>query len=369
MEEGVWEGLSINSLMKHSLRMNSCFGCFVHCRHSHLVPSGPYKGAYAEGPEYFSINALGIRTGCYDLEVVLGAIDLCNRYGLDTTCTGGIIAWLMELYQREIVSRETMDGLSLEWGNGAVILELINKIARKEGVGHYLAEGGVRAAEHIGKERNSAYYFMHVKGLAIEAEERGLKGCALNMATASRGADHLRSRPIPEGMLLPSSVLQETYGRAVSSDPHSYEGKPWMVVCSERWNAISDMTGICRFLTKGFFSPNMLDQEDFTALVNAATGLEMSSEEIEACGERLVNIERLFNLREGLARADDTVPERYYQEDSSSFGPLGGTHIHRDRFQQMLDEYYELHGWDRQGVPAEETLNELRLAKEPEHLL
>jgi aldehyde:ferredoxin oxidoreductase len=113
----------------------------------------------------------------------------------------------------------------------------------------------------------------------------------------------------------------------------------------------------------------MLDQEDFTALVNAATGLEMSSEEIEACGERLVNIERLFNLREGLARADDTVPERYYQEDSSSFGPLGGTHIHRDRFQQMLDEYYELHGWDRQGVPAEETLNELRLAKEPEHLL
>ncbi|MFC1962529.1 aldehyde ferredoxin oxidoreductase family protein [Chloroflexota bacterium] len=369
MEEVLWEGLSINSLMKHSLRMKSCFGCFVHCRHSHLIPSGPYKGAYAEGPEYFAINALGIRTGCYDLEVVLSAIDLCNRYGLDTTCTGGIIAWLMELYQRKIVTRETVDGLSLEWGNGPAILALIDKIARREGIGRHLAEGGVRAAEQIGKEKNSAYYFMHVKGLAIEAEERGLKGCALNMATASRGADHLRSRPIPEGMFLPPSALKDIYGRPVSSDPHSYEGKAWMVVCSERWNAISDMTGICRFLTKGFFSPNMLDPEDFTALVNAAAGLEMSPDEIEACGERLINIERLFNLREGLVRGNDTVPERYYQEDSTSFGPLGGARIHRDKFHQMLDEYYELHGWDRQGVPAGETLSESSLDREPGRLL
>ena len=199
---------------------------------------------------------------------------------------------------------------------------------------------------------------------AIEAEERGLKGCALNMATASRGADHLRSRPIPEGMFLPAPVLEEVYGRPVSPDPHSYEGKPWMVVRSERWNAVSDMTGICRFLTKGFFSPNMLDTGDFTALVNAATGVGLSPKEVDLCAERLIGIERLFNLREGLTRADDTLPERYFREDSTSFGPLGGTHIHRDRFGQMLDEYYELHGWDRSGVPGEETRRRLGLEGE-----
>jgi hypothetical protein len=133
------------------------------------------------------------------------------------------------------------------------------------------------------------------------------------------------------------------------------DGKPWMVFCSEKWNAVSDMTGICRFLTKGFFSPHMLDHVDFAGLVNAATGMDMTPQEIEACGERLVTLERLINLREGLTRADDTVPERFFKEDSTSFGPLGGDHIHRDKFSQMLDEYYELHGWDREGKPGDQS--------------
>lgn len=367
MEEGLWEDLSMESLKRRSLKMNGCFGCFVHCRHSYRVPFGQHKGAYAEGPEYFAMNALGPRIGNYNLDVVLVAHDLCNRAGLDTTDTGGNIAWAMELYQRGIIDEGVTDGLPLEWGDAQVILKLIEKIIDRDGFGRLLGEGGIRAYKEIGED--SLYYFMHVKGLSIEAEERGLKGCALNMATASRGADHLRSRPVPEGMFLPPEVLAKLYHKPVPPDPHSYQGKPWMVTLTERRMCASDLLGICKFLTKTFMTTHMFGITEYATLLGAATGWDISPQELDECTQRVITLERMFNIREGLTRADDTLPERYFEERTPNLGPLGGTNIDREKFAEMLDEYYELHGWNRDGMPATTTLSRLGLDREPSHLI
>ena len=179
----------------------------------------------------------------------------------------------------------------------------------------------------------------------------------------------MRSRPIPEGMLLPADALKDLYGAPVSPDPHSYDGKARMVVETEKRLAVPDCLEVCKMLSKAFVSPRMLDYGDFADLLGAATGLDLTPGELEECGERTVNLERLFNLRQGLSRDDDTLPRRYFEEEAPKLGIVGGGKIDRAKFSQMLDEYYELHGWDSRGVPDEETLQRLRLDGEPSHLL
>ena len=360
MEEG-WEALSSVNLKRYSLKMLGCYGCFLHCRHAHLVPRGPRRGAYAEGPEYFPLNNLGAKTAVYDLELLLEAHDLCNRYGLDCASAGSVIAWAMELYQRGIIDARAADGLELRWGNGEALLTLLERIALRQGFGDLLAEDGLRAARRIGKGAED--YFVHVKGQSVCSEERGLKGCALNIATASRGADHLRSRPVPEGMFLPADFLERLYGGPVSPDPASYEGKALMVTVSERWFALADMLEVCKFTVRGFFSPHFPGPEQWAPVVNACTGWGTTPQELELAAERAVTLERIFNLREGLSRAHDTLPRRYFEEETR-MGPMAGQRIERDRFERMLDEYYELHGWDAEGVPRAETLERLGLEEE-----
>lgn len=366
-EDEAWKNIGMESMKRHSIKMSACFGCSIHCRHGYRVPFGQHKGAYAEGPEYISIAHLGADTGTFDIETVLVAQDLCNRYGMDTLSGGAIIAWAMELYQRGIIDRELTGGLALEWGNGQALIELIDRIAYRKDFGAILAEDGLRASSKIGG--NSADYFMHVKGQAVCTDERGLMGCALNLATASRGADHLRSRPIPEGMLLQADFLRELYGGPVSPDPRSYEGKALMVTETEKRLAIPDLLGTCKLLTKGFLSPRTLDYTDYADLANAVAGLDLTPQQLEECGERVVNLERLFNLGQGLTREHDTLPRRYFEEETPKLGIVGGNRIDKGKFDQMLDEYYELHGWNRKGVPSDETLRRLRLEGEPSHLV
>ncbi|MDY6911549.1 MAG: aldehyde ferredoxin oxidoreductase family protein, partial [Chloroflexota bacterium] len=367
IEGNEWESLGSENLKRHSSKMIGCFGCAIRCKHVYEVPYGPHKGEYSEGPEYFALNRLGVTTGTYDLETVLVAQDLCNRYGLDVASCGAIIGWAMELYQRGIIDEKLTDGLDLTWGNKKVLLEMIDRIAHRKGFGDILAEDGLRASQTIGK--NSEYYFVNVKGLSGETDERNLKGSALNLATASRGGDHLRSRPVPEGMGLPQDFLEVLYGGPVSPDPQSYDGKGRMVTATEKWMVIPDLLGICKFLTKGFLSPNMLDYEDYAELTNAAADMNITPVEMETCAERVITLERMFNIREGLTRKHDTVPERFFEEKSTNFGSMGGNRIDRDSFNLMLDEYYKLHGWDQEGVPTAETIERLDLDKEPSHSL
>jgi len=214
--------LEAEALEPLSTGMLSCFGCPAHCRHRFSIEKGRYKGMRGEGPEYASIGSLGTKLGNVDLENIIYATELCNRYGLDTISTGSYIAWAMELYQRRIIEKE-MTEIPLNWGDGESILELLHRIAQRKGFGNILAEGSF--AKKIFGE-TSKDYLLDVKNFPIEmTDERLPKSFALGMATSTRGACHMRSRPSLDILGLPEEVLKQIYGGPVSDRFSSYSGK------------------------------------------------------------------------------------------------------------------------------------------------
>ncbi len=347
--------LEAESLEPYSTGMVACSGCPVHCRHRFSMKDGKYKGMRGEGPEYASIGSLGSKLGNLDLENIIHATELCNRYGLDTISTGSYIAWAMELYQRGIIDQE-MTETPLNWGDGETILMLIHSIAQRKGFGHILAEGSF-AKDIFGEA--SKEYLLSVKNFPIEmTDERLSKSFALGMATSSRGACHMRSRPSLDVLALPDQVLKRLYGGSVSSQFSSYEGKGRMIWWHELLNAVCDSLGFCRFLTV-FSSPHAPQYQQFVRLIGLATGLTFTSKELKTIGERIVSLERMMLVRDGISRKDDILPKRYYEPVPE--GPARGSVIHREEFEKMLNEYYRLHGWHRAGVPRSKTLKRLGL--------
>ncbi|MEW6667659.1 MAG: aldehyde ferredoxin oxidoreductase family protein [Thermodesulfobacteriota bacterium] len=345
------------ALEPYSTGMLSCFGCPVHCRHRHQIRGGPYAGQQGEGPEYASLGSLGPKIGNLDLEHILHATELCNLYGLDTISTGSYIAWAMELFQRGIIDRR-LTRMPLEWGNTESITELLHQIALRKGFGRILAEG-FHAAGVLGEA--SRKYLLGAKGLPLEmTDERLPKSFALGMATSSRGACHMRSRPSIDVLGLPEEVLKRLYGAAVSPRISSYEGKARMVWWHELLNAVTDSLGFCRFLTV-FSSPHAPQYREFSRWIRLATGLTLTPKELKGAGERIYTLERSLLVADGLSRKDDTLPVRYFEEPVAE-GPAAGSMIDRIRFQHMLDEYYRLHGWDRDGIPKRRSLQRLGLA-------
>ena len=244
--------LGAEALEPYSTGMVSCFSCPVHCRHRFSIEEGRYKGIKGEGPEYASIGSLGTKLGNLDLENIIYATELCNRYGLDTISTGSYIAWAMELYQRGIIDKG-MTKIPLDWGNGESLLELIHLIAQRRGFGDILAEG-YPAKEVFGE--GSQGYLLEIKNFPIEmTDERLPKSFALGMATSTRGACHMRSRPSLDILGLPEEVLERIYGGPVSNRFSSYAGKGRMVWWHELLYAVCDALGMCRFLTV-FSSPH-----------------------------------------------------------------------------------------------------------------
>jgi len=359
--------------------MTGCFGCQVHCRAQYKIPSGPYAGKYDEGPEYTSLGAFGGEPDCKSAETVLTGNHLVNQYGVDNLEIGSIISWAMELYELGIITNKETDGLELRFGNDEALLEMVHRICTRKGwLGDVLAEGGIPAAQKIGK--NSFDYLIQVKGMSnLHSDERGTPALALNVATASRGSDHLRSRPAIDLYHLPESVLRKVYGSPVpydgplSSDHMEYIGKAWEVFWQENCYMAVDCLGICKYHTV-FLGATLPNFEDWPKAIYYNTGLEFTPKEIWDVAERCNNIERLFNLREGLTRNDlvkgDTLNHRYFDEPCRR-GALDiiGAKIDRDKFKIMIDEFYKHHGWDNDGVPTAETLKRLGLDKEPTHLL
>ncbi|MCK5059111.1 MAG: aldehyde ferredoxin oxidoreductase family protein [Candidatus Aminicenantes bacterium] len=359
--------------------MVSCFGCQVHCRAQYKIPSGPYAGKYDEGPEYTSQGAFGAEVDCKSAVTVLTGNHLVDQFGMDNLETGSLISWAMELYELGILTKKETDGLDLEFGNDEAVLEMIKRICFRKGwLGDTLAEGGIPASEKIGK--NSFDYLIQVKGMSnLHSDERATPALALNIATSSRGSDHLRSRPAIDLYHLPEEVLRKIYGNPVpydgplSSDHTSYVGKAWMVFWQENCYMGVDCLGICKYHTV-FLGATHPGFEDWPKVIYYNTGLEMTPEEIWEISERCNNIERLFNLREGLRRDDlkkgDTLNHRYYDEPCTRGAPdVIGAKIDRENFKKMIDEYYEHHGWDENGEPTPETLKRLGLDQEPSHLL
>ncbi|MEW6377947.1 MAG: aldehyde ferredoxin oxidoreductase family protein [Thermodesulfobacteriota bacterium] len=348
--------LEAEALEPFSTGMLSCFGCPAHCRHRFSIEEGRFKGTRGEGPEYASIGSFGTKLGNVDLENIIYATELCNRYGLDTISTGSYMAWAMELYQQGIIDNE-MTGISLKWGDGESILELIHRIAQRKGFGNILAEGSF-AKKIFGDP--SQDYLHDIKNFPIEmTDERLPKSFALGMATSSRGACHMRSRPSLDILGLPEEVLRKIYGGPVSNRFSSYSGKGRMVWWHELFNAVCDALGFCRFLTV-FSSPHAPRYEQFSKLIELATGLTFTPKELRTIGERIYTLERMMLIKDGISRQDDTLPKRYFNEPIPE-GPARGEVILRKEFDNMLDEYYRLHRWDKNGIPKKETLKRLGL--------
>lgn len=364
-----WERMAAENMEKYSVGMQACFGCMVHCRHKWHIKEGPYAGLRGEGPEYNGQLALGNLVNAKDLETVIVGSYLVDKYGIDITEVGNLTAWVMELYEKGLIDDRVAGDLDLRWDNGdQLIPKMIEKIARREGLGDILAEGPYGAVQKLGPE--TEYYLMHIKGLSnIGSDERPTPALALGIATATRGSDHLRSRPAIDLFHLPEELLEKIYGGPVSNDYGSYEGKGRMVWKQERIYALVDALGVCKFQTK-FFSPHMPSFEEYAVHIKYVTGMEFTPQELEEIAERITTLERMFNIREGKGRQDDYLPERYYAEPTRlGFAITKGKKIDREKYDEMLDEYYELHEWDKNGVPKAETLEKLGLAGEPSHLL
>jgi aldehyde:ferredoxin oxidoreductase len=359
--------------------MTGCFGCQVHCRAKYKVPSGKYAGKYDEGPEYTSLGAFGGEPDCRSAETVLTGNYLVNQYGVDNLEIGSLIAWAMELYELGIIGAKETDGLELRFGNDEALLEMVHRVCTRTGwLGNALADGGIPASQAIGK--NSFDYLIQVKGMNnLHSDERATPGLALNIATASRGSDHLRSRPAIDLYHLPEPVLRKIYGSPIpysgplSSEHTEYLGKAWQVFWQENCYMAVDCLGICKYHTV-FLGATLPNFEDWPKVIYYNTGLEFTPEEIWAVAERCNNLERLFNLREGLTRNDpfkgDTLNHRYFDEPCRRGAPdVIGARIDREKFNAMLDEFYVHHGWDPDGVPTAATLKRLGLDQEPTHTL
>jgi len=334
----------------YTIGRGACYQCPVRCGQRRYVKSGPYAGFITEGPEFETTYSFGSMTCNNYLPAIIAADRLCDEYGLDTISTGVVIAFAMELYEQGILSREELDGLDLRFGDHEAMIEMVRRIAYREGIGDLLAEGTKRAAEIIGK--GSERYAMHIKGLELPGYDvRGAKAHGLSYATAYTGGDHGRGY-----------AIQEIFDTPVpySVDRLAIEGKGKLC----KWNqdvrtSVCDCMPFCAFVFDMAIAEIAL--ELLSKFYGSLTGFNITPEEVEKAGERVNNIARAFNVREGFSRVDDTFPKRIMEEPIPG-GPLKGQIINTGQLNKMLDEYYEVRGWDkRTGAPSRKKLEELGL--------
>lgn len=363
------------SLDEDVFGMAGCYSCQVHCRPRYIISKGKYKGIYDEGPEYTSQGAFASEVGVTCKETVFMANHLVDIYGVDNLEIGSLISWAMELYEKGILTDKDTDGLELTWGNDDAVIDMIHHIClRDTKLGDILAEGGRPAAAKIGK--GSEKYLVDVKGMQnLHSDERATPALALNIATASRGSDHLRSRPASDLYHLPEPVLRQIYGQPVpydgplTSDFRDYEGKPWMVYWQENTYQAVDCLGICKYHTT-FLGATLPNYEEWSRLLKLNVDMDMSPIEIWNVARRCNMIERMFNVREGFSRKDDMLVDRYFDEPTTLGTPgIRGRTIDRDKFKEMIDELYKYEGYDENGIPTPEVLKELGIDNEPSHLL
>jgi aldehyde:ferredoxin oxidoreductase len=348
-------GLVAENLERYSTGMVACWSCPVHCRHRLKIEMEKDKEVYGEGPEYASVGSMGWKIGNLDLESILQLVELCNRYGLDAISTGSYIAWMMELYQNGIIDEKTI-GFPLEWGDSKSIQKIIHMIAQREGFGDLLADGSF-AQERLGPKAGK--FLLQVKNLPFEmTDERMTKSFALGMATASRGACHMRSRPSLDILHLPAPLLEKLYGGEVDSDFTSYDGKGRMIWWHELLYAVCDSLGVCRFMTV-FSSPHAPQYKEFSDLIYLSSGRRISEEDLKTNGERICTLERRMLTFWGMNRKQDHLPFRYFEPVPE--GPAKGHQMDPISFNKMLDEYYQLHGWDENGRPTEEGVKRLEI--------
>jgi aldehyde:ferredoxin oxidoreductase len=320
-----------------------CFACPIMCGRITNVKLPNGNILETEGPEYETIWAFGPNCGINDIEAIAIANDMCNKYGIDTISMGQVIAFLMACYENGKIDAKNI-GFEPKFGDIESLYKLIKMTAFREGIGNILAEGVKRASEIF----NAEDYAFHVKGLELPAyDPRGAKGMALAYATSNRGGCHLRAFMVaPEILSIPRYL-----------NPNSYENKALLTKIMQDVFAVLDSLILCKYSTLALFSTLNFEPDFYARLLTTATGFYVDREEFYKIGERIYNLERLFNVREGFSRKDDTLPKRLLTEPLPD-GPAKGETINLDR---LLNEYYAIRGWDYNGIPTDKKVLELGL--------
>ncbi|ADL07164.1 aldehyde ferredoxin oxidoreductase family protein [Thermosediminibacter oceani] len=344
---------------KYQIKRRACYGCTFACGRYTSVNSGKFATPPMEGPEYETVNMFGANCGVDDLETVIKANYLCNAYGLDTISTGMSIGFAMECYEKGLLTDKDTEGMPLRWGDGEVVVKLVEKIAHREGIGEFLAQGVKRMAEQLGPEAEELA--VHVKGLEAPAHEprSESKVLAIQYAVSPRGACHMHPNwastwdfgQLDGGMKdfglpwPPAGIPEET----------SQKGMVYRYVALQ--GEISEILGACIFYSWGT-EGSCITPQLYAEIVSALTGWDVTAEELLLAAERSWNLKRCFNAREGFTRKDDRLPKRFSQAIPD--GPSAGARV--DNLDVMLDAYYEAMGWDKDtGLPTPEKLKELGL--------
>jgi|Deesub1362A_J573_1020465.scaffolds.fasta_scaffold00089_91 aldehyde:ferredoxin oxidoreductase len=343
------ENLSAETLLdKYITKSKGCYMCYIHCSHFYVVKDGKYK-TYGEGPEYEQTGGFGSGCGISDPEAVLYLNTMLNKLGLDVITTSRTVSWALEAYEKGIIDKKTV-GFELKWGDSDSIIRLVDMIAHREGFGDILAEGAYEAAKKLGGEE----FVIHTKGLLhCASDPRGKKAYGLGYAVASRGGDHLRALPTAE-YAFPPERAKEMFGTEKASDRFAVEGKAKLVIWSEHVAALADSLGICEFMTNLIYGFSV---EHMARLLTFATGVRFTEKDLMVIGERIINLERMYLVKHGVTRKDDTLPKRFTHEPNPSKGALNQV----VELEVMLDEYYRLRGWSENGIPHKEKLKELGL--------
>lgn len=319
-------------------RNKGCFACTIGCGRLTEIKDPKYAGR-GEGPEYETVELMGADCGIDNLAAITKANYICNELGMDTISAACTVATAMELYEKGYISKEEA-GMDLSFGNADALVELIRQMGYREGLGAVAADGGYVLAEKYGHTE----LFMGVKKQEIPAyDPRGVQGMGLTYATSNRGACHVRSY----------LIANEVLGVHAKMDPLTTKDKPATVKVFQELTAVVDSTGLCLFIV---LTPNM-GYDDMRDMLNSVTGFDYTTEDVIRAGERIWNLERLFNLKAGFTKKDDTLPERFLKEPLKEGGPKGLV----CKLGEMLPEYYKLRGWDENGVPTGEKLAELGL--------
>ena len=350
---GTWspvEGIGAMANTAQKIGNEHCYRCPVGCSQMKLVRKGRYAGSMSD-PEFESMYSLGGTCGVDNLDDVIAADRICDEQGLDTISAGATVAFAMELVEKGILTKEEV-GMDLTFGNGQAMIDMLIKMAHRDGFGDVLSDGSRFAAQKIGKDTEK--YTMQVKGLELAGYDiRGVKAHGLGMATAYTGADHNRSY-----------AFQEVFGIPVpyGVDRFAIEGKGALTKWNQDLRSVTcDCATMCAFLmdmaVPGICAQNAAD------MVNAASGLDFTPEEVAQIGERLNNLTKLFNMKAGLTRKDDKLPHRVMNEPLAG-GASKGQYIPKEDLDKMLDEYYTARGWTLEGVPTAEKLASLGLEAE-----
>ncbi len=336
-----------------------CFGCPIGCGHTFKVKDGPYAGEEGKKIEEGAFTPLGPVCGNGDIASIFKMNNMANGLGIDTIELGQAFAVVMDLYAHGVITARDLDGIELTWGSVPGMMALMEKTARREGIGNILAEGIVRAARHFGPEAQK--YVSHAKGMVMAGiEPRMIKGSALGMATSTRGADHLRCVVPPEfewfKPMTPEKAV-ERFGTADILDPLSYN-KAAGAVYFQNQSLELDLFEVCLFAVRG--SEKDCPIGDLCTLFSLAFGLELDEEKLKQCAERVYTLERAFLCREGVTRKDDRLAGKWADGPLPS-GPYKGEMIDPQKWEAMLDDYYLLRGWDGQGIPSPQRLSELHI--------